>query len=151
MRGFKIANGGLGKEVRALREEIEALKTKRSSLPMRVPVGEAMGEEPVMRLSPERKLFTDVIRAAAYRAETALLDVLRPHFPRIDDEGRAFLRNAVQQSGDLVVEGDTLVVRLAPMSAPRYTVALRALCVALNEAPPTFYPGTRYRLRYEVA
>ncbi len=150
MRGFKIANGALGKQVRALREEIEALKTKRSSVPLRVPVGEVMGADAVVRLSPERKLFTDVVKAAAYRAESALLEVLRPHFPRIDEEGRAFLRNAVQQSGDLLVEGDTLVVRLAPMSAPRYTAALKALCARLNEANPT-YLGSSYRLRYEVA
>lgn len=150
MRGFKIANGALGKQVRALREEIEALKTKRSSVPVRVPVGEVMGADAVVRLSPERKLFTDVVKAAAYRAESALLEVLRPHFPRIDEEGRAFLRNAVQQSGDLLVEGDTLVVRLAPMSAPRYTAALKALCAGLNGANPT-YPGSSYRLRYEVA
>lgn len=150
MRGFKIANGAIGKEVRALRDEIVALKAKRKPLPARVPVGQVMGADAVVRLSPERKLFSDVIRAAAYRAETALLEILRSHFKRVDDEGRAFLRNAVQQPGDLLIDGDTLVVRLAPMSAPRYTEALRALCAALNAAAP-IYPGSSYRLRYEVA
>lgn len=103
-----------------------------------------------MLRSPSFLLITDVIKIAAYRAESLLLRWLRPYFPRADDEGRAFLRAALQQPADLVVAGDQLLVRLAPMSAPRFTAALRALCAELNALEPRF-PETDYRLRYEVA
>jgi hypothetical protein len=49
----------------------------------------------------------------------------------------------------LVVKGDQLLVRLAPMSAPRFTAALRALCTELNALARRF-PETGYRLCYEV-
>jgi hypothetical protein len=76
--------------------------------------------------------------AAAYRAQTTLLNLPRPHYPRAENEGRAFLRSAVRQTGDLQVDDDEVVVQLAPMSDPRYTAASRALCEEF------------YRLRYEV-
>ncbi len=136
--------------MRALREEIEGLKAQKSKLPARVPIGDVVGPDAVVRLRAERKTFVDAVRAAAYRAESMLLEVLRPHFPRADEEGRAFLRNAVQQSGDLVLDGTDLVVRLAPMSAPRYTAALRSLCAVLTTYRPT-YPGSPMHVRYEVA
>ncbi len=150
MRGFKIANGETGQALRVAREKVEKLKLKRRQLPKRVPVSDALKGDPVIRLTLERKVFTDVIKAAAYRAETTLLNLLRPHYSRSEDEGRAFLRQAVCQSGGLEVNGNDVVVRLAPMSAPRYTAALRALCDELNRLEPGF-PETTYRLRYEVA
>jgi len=118
-------------------------------VPQRVAIGSVIGPDRVVRLSPERKLFTDVIKSAVYRAETALLRLLRPHFPRAEEEGRAFLREAVRLPGALEVTGNDVVVRLAPMSAPRFTKALRALCDELNALDPRF-PETAYHLRYEV-
>ena len=63
---------------------------------------------------------------------------------------RAFLRNVVTQRADVVVHGDEVLVRLEPLSAPRFTAALSALCHELNTATPQF-PESSYRLRYEVA
>ena len=150
MRGFKIAHGATGQPLRAARAQVTQLLTQRRALPTHVPVGTVLEAAKVVRLSPERKLLTDTIKAAVYRAESALLRLVRPHLSRADDEGRAFLRTAVAQPGDLLVQGDDLVVRLAPMSAPRYTAALRALCNELNALQPRF-PETTYRMRYEVA
>jgi hypothetical protein len=150
MRGFKIAHGATGKQLRAARAQVTQLTTQRRALPTHVPVGTVLEAAKVVRLSRERKLLTDTIKAAVYRAESALLRLVRPHLSRADAEGRAFLRTAVAQPGDILVQGDDLVVRLAPMSAPRYTAALRALCNELNALQPRF-PETTYRMRYEVA
>jgi hypothetical protein len=149
MRGFKIAHGSLGQRLRAARARVAQLEARRAATTRRVPIGQVLTPQQVVRLSTERKLITDVIKIAAYRAESLLLRWLRPYFPRADDEGRAFLRAALQQRADLVVKGDQLLVRLAPMSAPRFTAALRALCTELNALTPRF-PETGYRLRYEV-
>lgn len=150
IRGFKIANGDIGQALRTAKEAVEKLERQRAQLPKRVTVAEAIGADEVVKLSVERKLFTDVIKAASYRAETALLRLLEPHFPRAEDEGRAFLRDAMKQHGDLIVNGDDVTIRLDPMSAPRFTAALAALCAELNALNPTF-PETTYRLHYEVA
>ncbi len=100
-------------------------------------------------LETERKLLTHAIRMSAYNAESALARLLRPHYARGDDEGRALLREAFTLSGDLQVVGDTLHVRLDPASAPRRSRALAALCAELTAAE-TRYPGTELTLAYSV-
>lgn len=149
MRGFKIAHGETGKALRAARAKVARLVARRSRVPKRVPVGEVLGAEQVVRLRQEAKLFTDAIKAAVYRAESALLSLLRGHFKRADDEGRAFLREAVRQPADIEVAGDQVTVRLGHMSAPRFTRSLEDLCAQLNALAPCF-PETAYRLRFEA-
>jgi hypothetical protein len=60
---------------------------RRAATPRRVPIGQVLTPQQVVRLSTERKPITDVIKIAAYRAESLLLRWLRPYFPRADDEG----------------------------------------------------------------
>lgn len=53
------------------------------------------------------------------------------------------------QSYDMEIIGDELHVRLNPLSAPRRTRALAALCAELT-ATETPYPGTELTLVYGV-
>ena len=56
---------------------------------------------------------------------------------------------ALHASGDITIHGSTLHIRLDPLSAPRRTRALAALCEQLTTTT-TRYPGTRLVLHYEV-
>jgi hypothetical protein len=78
---------------------------------------------------------------SAYNSESALARLLRPHYSRSQDEGRALLREAFTLSGDLQINGTTLHVRLDPASAPRRSKALASLCTELTDTA-TRYPGT---------
>jgi hypothetical protein len=149
MRGFKIANGELGQRVKVARDRIETLKQQRAATPKRVPIGDTRAATEIVRLSTERKIFTDAIKAATYRAESRLVDLVRPHFKRSDDEARDFLKTAFQHPADILVNGDLVTVRFGPLSAPRFTAALRGLCSELNSLNPRF-PESTYRLVYEV-
>ncbi|HEY5181237.1 MAG TPA: hypothetical protein VIJ07_15930 [Dermatophilaceae bacterium] len=100
-------------------------------------------------LETERKLLTHAIRMSAYNTESALARLLRPHYPRGDDEGRALLREAFTLTGDLQIIGTTLHVRLDPASAPRRSRALAALAAELT-ATATKYPGTDLTINYSV-
>ena len=100
-------------------------------------------------LETERKLLTHAIRMSAYNTESALARLLRPHYPRSEDEGRALLREAFTLTGDLQIIGTTLHVRLDPASAPRRSRALAALAAELT-ATATHYPGTELTLAYSV-
>ena len=86
---------------------------------------------------------------SAYNTERALGRLLRPHYARGDDEGRALLREAFTLSGDLQIIGDTMHVRLDPASAPRRSKAIAALCSELTDTK-TLYPGTALTLHYSV-
>ena len=100
-------------------------------------------------LETERKLLTHAIRMSAYNTETALARLLRPHYARGDDEGRALLREAFTLPGDLQIIGDTLHIGLDPASAPRRSKAIATLCNELNDTK-TLYPGTTLTLHYSV-
>ena len=100
-------------------------------------------------LETERKLLTHAIRMSAYNTESALARLLRPHYPRGEDEGRALLREAFTLTGDLQIIGTTLHVRLDPASAPRRSRALAALAAELT-ATATRYPGTDLTIAYSV-
>jgi hypothetical protein len=145
MRGFKIANAALTAERSAARAEVQRLEAEVAATPTRVPLASVRPEATV--LDEERKLVTHAIRMATFNAESALARLLAPHFRT--DEARSLLREAFNTPGDLRVHDGVLDVRLDPLSAPRRTRALAALCEVLTDAEIT-YPGTGLVLRYSV-
>ena len=149
-RGFKIANGKLGGEIRALRLKCLRLKERISALPERIVAADAEGP-PIVKLDPETKHLTDTIKMLAYRAETALVGLLNDKvYARTEEEGRALVREILRTSADVLPDEreGVLRVRLHGLANPRSNEAVRHLCEALNDAEIT-YPGTRLRLCYE--
>jgi transposase len=147
MRGFKIANASLAREIRLAREHLADLEDAVANSPTRIPLGQLAPDARL--LETQVKLVTHAVRMSVYNAESALARLLSPHFSRADDEARSLLREALQLAGDLQVHDDILEVRLNPLSAPRRTRALAALCEHLT-ATQTVYPGTSLRLSFAV-
>lgn len=149
-RGFKIAHADLRKELAATREKIARLSDQRKSLPKRVPVADTLpqGDVPV-NLAVEHKHLMNIIKMGVYRAETALYQLLASRYRRNEDEGRALLREAFHACGSLAISEGYLEVTLEPLSAPRRTRAIAALCEELN-ATATRIPGTSLRLKFAV-
>ena len=112
------------------------------------PVGETLDPDTVVRLEPERKIFTDLVRTLAYRAESALLGRVGPLLARDGEEGRAFLKALFATPADLVPNDTELLVRFHSMAQPRFNRALRALCEAAND-DRQLYPGTSLRMVFE--
>jgi hypothetical protein len=103
----------------------------------------------MMRLDSQTKQITHAIRMAAYSAETTLARNLDGHYARAEDEAFALIREALTTSGDITPGPGTLHIRLDPLTAPRRTRALAALCEQLTTARTT-YPGTDLVLHYDV-
>ena len=103
----------------------------------------------MMRLDAEVKQITHAIRMTAYNTETALARALDGRYARAGDEAYALIREALTSSGDIHPGDSELLIRLDPLTAPRRTQALAALCDQLNQAASR-YPGTDLVLRYEV-
>ena len=118
-----------------------------AAIPARIPLGTLAPD--MVRLDAETKQITHAIRMAAYNAETALARALDGHYARAGDEAYALIREALTASGDIRPSDGQLLIRLDPLTAPRRTQALAALCDQLNQAQAC-YPGTDLVLRYEV-
>ena len=101
MRGFKIAHGKLGKQLRTARARVAQLFEQRRDVPKRVEVRD-FNEQAVVKLATERKHLTDIIKMVAYQAESDLLALLRPHYARADQEGRTLLHELFATRGSIV-------------------------------------------------
>jgi len=148
MRGFKIAHGALGRQIRDAQRRVARLKARREKVPRRVPV-QSLTSEPVVKLAPETKHLTNLVKMVAYQAESELLRIAAPHYRRADDEGRTLVQSALASAADLHVTSREIRVTLAPQSSPHRTRAIVALCEKLNETPMCF-PGSKLRLRFAV-
>ncbi len=148
MRGFKIAQGKLGQQIRGAWQRVQQLQKRRAAVPRRVPI-QSLTEEPVVKLAPERKHLTNVLKIVAYQAESDLLRWVTPYYRRAGDEGRTLLQSAMASAADLEVTQSELRVTLAPQSSPHRTRAIAALCEQLNRTN-TLFPGSRLRLRYSI-
>jgi len=148
MRGFKIAQGKLGQQILQAWENVQRLEQRRAALPRRVPV-QTVSTGPVVKLAPERKHLTNLIKMVAYQAESDLLRKIADHYRRADDEGRTLIQSALMNSADIEVTEKELRVTLAPLSSPHKTRALAALCEELNQTA-TLFPGSPLCLRYAV-
>jgi transposase len=148
MRGFKIAKGKLGLKIFSAMQRVMQLEARRAKVPRRIPV-QAVSAEPVVKLAPERKHLTNLIKMVAYQAEGDLLRLVGPHYRRIDEEGRTLIQSALASAADIEVTDQELRVTLAPMSSPHKTRAIAALCQELNRCE-TLFPGAALRLRYDI-
>jgi hypothetical protein len=148
MRGFKIAQGKLSQKIWNALQRALRLEKRRATIPRRVPV-QAVTEEPVVKLAPERKHLTNLIKMVAYQAESDLLRLVAAHYRRVGEEGRTLLQAALASAADLEVTQNELRVTLAAQSSLHRTRAIAALCQELNRIP-TFFPGSRLRLHYAI-
>ena len=133
--------------VDAARRDLAAAKAAARAVPAKIPLAEHNPD--MVKLDTETKLITHAIRMAACNTETILARTLNGRYARASDEAYALIREALHASGDITIHDSTLHIRLDPLSAPRRTRALAALCEQLT-ATATRYPGTQLVLHYEV-
>ena len=72
------------------------------------------------------------------------------HYPRTEDEGRTLIQTALRSSASIEPTKEELRVTLALLSSPHRSRAIASICEVLNKTETTF-PGTKLRLRFEVA
>jgi transposase len=148
MRGFKIAHGRLGKHLRKARARVSRLFDRRRNVPKRVEIRD-LNERTVVKFATERKHLTDIIKMVAYQAESDLIALLRPHYARVDQEGRTLLHELFATAGDIHVADGELNLTVAPLSSPHRTHAAQTLCEILNKTA-TIFPGSRLRIRFAM-
>ena len=71
MRGFKIAKGELNAKIWKALRDVMRLEARRNKIPKRVPV-QAVTDEPVVKLAPERKHLTNPVKMVAYHVSAVL-------------------------------------------------------------------------------
>jgi prepilin-type processing-associated H-X9-DG protein len=150
MAAYLDQKARLQEEITQLQAEIEQLKGERKDTPRHIPISQLPEEVRFQRLRTQSKHFIDTIKMIAYRAETAMAQVLRETMSRPDDT-RSLLRAIYNAEADLIPDetAHTLTVRLHHLANACADAAVRHLCEELN-ATETVFPGTDLRLVYEL-
>ena len=140
----------LQQEIVQIDEEIAEIKAQRKATPRHIAVKDLPPEHRFSQLHSASKHFIDTIKMVAYRAETAMVHVLRDVLSRHDD-ARSLLRAIYCNEADLLPddEAGTLTVRLHHLANRSSDLAVRHLCEELT-ATETVFPETNLRLIYEL-
>lgn len=147
---FQKAKAELRDEISNVQADIDTLKAQRKTVDQHVMIKNLPEDQKFSRLSTQAKHLIDTIKMIAYRAETAMANVLREKMPETKtDEARSLLKSIYTTAVDLVPTDQTLTVRIHHQAHRCSDEIVTHLCVALNETEATF-PGTNLRLRYEL-
>ena len=102
------------------------------------------------KLKPSRKRLTDTVKMLAYRAETAMVSIVREVLSR-EDDARALIRELCRCEADILpdIGNGLLTIQIHHMANPRSNRAIEHLLNNLNDAAFN-YPGTNLRLLYRM-
>ncbi len=94
-------------------------------------------------LKKESKLFMNVIRMIAFRAETVLYNLIKPIFKTADKEGRQIIQSMLASDADILpdYQAKTLTVKIHGQATHKINEILKNLCDQMNETK-TIYPQT---------
>lgn len=138
-------------DIQTLEGEIAQLRQERRRTPRKVPIESLPKDDRPSQLRPLGKMLADTVKMIAYRAETALVGLLRPHLAK-EEEARALIRELFVSSADLEPneKQNTLTIRIHRMASPAHDKAIEALLDILT-SENFLHPETGMRLIYRLA
>lgn len=150
IESFQEKKSAIDEAVNELQERTNKLKVDRKNVAKHITLDQLPEEERFNRCIPYAKHFLDTIKMVAYRAETAMANILREVMSR-DEEARSLLQAIYTTEADLIPNSDarTLTVRLHHLANRSSDTAIRHLCNELTATETTF-PDTDLRLIYEL-
>ena len=130
---------------------IDELKKQRRKILRKIMISELPKEQRPQQLLPLGKALTDTVKMIAYRAETALVGLLRPYLEK-EEEARSLVRELFVSSADIVPDesAGTLTVRIHRMACPAHDKVISSL---LSKITSTGFkhPGTGVRMIFCLA
>ena len=139
-------------EIEYYEKTIDEIKEQKKQIDKHLTWTELPEEHRFIRLSTSRKNLADTIKMIAYRAETAMAELVADA-PRITmAEARAILRNLFNNEADIIPDNDagTLRVVIHGAANPVTDRTLLELLELLNQTE-TIYPGTNLTMIFESA
>ena len=130
--------------------EIKQLLGNRKEIARKVQIDSLPEAERPTQLKPLGKMLTDAIKMVAYRAETAMVALLRRNLKN-EDEARALIRELFVSAGDIEPNETTgtLTIKIHRMTCQSHDVAIAALLESLTQMEFT-HPETGAKMVYRL-
>jgi uncharacterized protein YjgD (DUF1641 family) len=141
----------LAEEIEEIENEINSLIVSRKDIPYKIPLSKMPQDIRYNKLNQESKNLQNIIKIICYRAETALAELLSPHYKRTKHEIRTLIKSIINTTTNMEVdkEKQTLTITLYPLANMRSYDAVNKICDKVN-ATNTLYPGTNLRLLFKI-
>ena len=120
--------------VQAVQAQLVELRAERKKIPRKVRIDSLPEDQRPSELLPLSKMLSDSVKMIAFRAETALVALLRRHLKK-EDEARALVRELFVSSADIEPDdlAKTLTIRVHRMANPAHDKAIAALLEELTQ------------------
>ena len=120
--------------IQSLQAELVVLRASRKETPKKVTIESLPKEQRPTELLPLSKQLCDTVKMIAYRAETAMVAMLRKHLNK-EDEARALVRALFVSAGDIEPNAhtNTLTIKIHRMATPAHDKALALLLTDLTD------------------
>lgn len=114
--------------IRAVQSDLEQLRAQRKAISRKVTIDSLPEAQRPTCLLPLNKMLTDTVKMIAYRAETAMVALLRRHLNN-EDEARALVRELFVSCADIEPDdfAKTLTVKIHRMVCPAHDKAIASL------------------------
>ena len=141
-------------QIHAKKEELKVVLQEREQFKSRIKVKEMPEDKTYTQLKTESKKLMNLIRMIAYRAETAVANIICPFLENKNAHQykRMVVKQIIQSAADIDPDFDNQIlnVKLHHLSAPRYNRAASKLAELLNQTQ-TVFPGTNMMLKFSVS
>jgi len=137
-------------EIKDLEAQINTVKDKKLTVERKIPFASLPETEKFSNAINVRKQFMDNIKMIAYRAETAMYNMIKNQLSH-PDEGRKLLQMIYNSDADIIADypNKTLTVKLHNLNYRKDDKVARYLCEKLNETEIEF-PGTDLKIIYQM-
>ncbi|NMQ30169.1 helix-turn-helix domain-containing protein [Candidatus Accumulibacter phosphatis] len=114
--------------LQAVQAELKQLCSARKASSRKVTIDSLPEAERPTQLPPLNKMLCDAVKMVAYRAETAMVALLRRHLKK-EDDARALIRELFVSSADIEPNAlaNTLTIKIHRMASPAHDRAIAAL------------------------
>lgn len=140
----------LKEKIEILQTDIDEKKNEINQTPSRIKLKEMPESMRYNRLKKESKIFINTIKMIAYRAETALFNLIKPYYINNNKDGRQIIQTMLASNADLRADyqNNILYATIHSQATPRANQALKHLCEQLNQTE-TIYPNTNLKLVFD--
>jgi transposase len=137
-------------EIFFYKRHLDQLKQQRKNIDKHINFGNLPKQQQFSKLAEEKKHIMDTIKMIAYRAETAMTNILQSNMNRTDD-ARALVRQIYKTEADIYPDENSklLIIKLHALTNKVSNDTATFLCEKLNETE-TLYPGTNLRMVFKL-
>ncbi|MFZ4539949.1 putative transposase [Propionivibrio sp.] len=147
---FVAEKSALHEQIEGLKADVVKLKADRKETAHYIKIQELPEADRFKKLGTLSKHFLDTIKIVAYRAESAMANIVRETLPK-PDQARALLCALYTVEADLLPDYDakTLTVRLHHSARSHTDAVITKLCDELS-ATETLFPRTDLRMIFKL-